>query len=180
MTDIADGTLCTVCNIAVDHVTNPGRNTGSVHSPNIKHCRCAAAVRRLIDNCADDEERKELQQLRRTDPRLFHLKVMELEHSHVAKFARQGSLCRTIVERMLVQARLVKQQGVTMFDEPGFKAYQKYQRNKTDAEADILWDQQVGNADNFRVEMDGTFFIATKNYQQILFEQMRGQEISFL
>jgi len=102
-------------------------------------------MRRFESGAVDEEGKAALRKLKKNRA-MYVLKILELKHNQT-KYSHQKNECCMMIQRLVVMSRLKERQRMVALDEPGFLAYQKFYRNKTDAGAQEEWERMKASAD---------------------------------
>ena len=146
------------CNKTKDSIIN----AGSKRYP-LWRCKCChAAAARLTAAAVTDAEKKELKALKRNTA-LFHLKIMELKSDHI-KNQTQKAKCRELLDELVAESSMTRRRPTLELDEPGYIAYQKFQRNRTEEQATQMWKDAINDKDQKKTVIDGVQHVIVKGY----------------
>jgi hypothetical protein len=156
------------CNKTKDSIIN----AGSKKYP-LWRCKCChAAAARLQAAAVTDAEKKELKALKRNTA-LFHLKIMELRSDHI-KNQTQKSKCRELLDELVAESSMTRRRPKLELDEPGYMAYQMFQRSKTSEEAAQMWKDAINDKDQKKIVIDGIQHVIVQGYTTYLHDTTKS------
>lgn len=146
---------CSVCSLTFspEEVTNAGSKRWPSYRCKVHH----AAVKRLDSAASTPEERRALKKLKRNKA-LYNKHIIMDAEEHKRGETQRGAN-RRFIQRLSKTLKSSECDKIKWFDRDGFVAYQRFKRNKNEAEAEAMWTTAVDNPDSLRREIKGVMHI---------------------